>query len=172
MTSPASPKSNATRQIVIGIGNQYRSDDGVGIVIARRIRHWTDRFRVVEASGEGASLMEVWADQDHVVVVDAVRSGSAPGRIHRLDANAVSIPSEFFNYSTHAFSIAEAVEMARALGTLPKRLVIYGIEGKSFAAGTSLSPEVANVVDQVVDQVSRELSETPSQSNASEAPHA
>ncbi len=121
--------------------------------------------------------MAMWTPSDHVVIIDAVRSGSSPGRIHRLDAYKAPIPSEFFNYSTHAFSVAEAVEMSRALGTLPKRLVIYGIEGKSFAAGSELSKEVSSVLEQVIDQVSADLSASAdenrvTQSDSQEVPHA
>jgi hydrogenase maturation protease len=142
---------------VIGVGNVYRSDDGVGIVVARRIREKAEDLHVVDASGEGASLMAMWTPSDHVVVIDAVRSSSSPGRIHRLDSHKEPIPSAFFNYSTHAFSVAEAVEMSRALATLPARLVIYGIEGRTFAAGSALSQEVSAVLDEVVDRVLADL---------------
>ena len=160
MTANARATSDRTivRRTVIGVGNVYRSDDGVGIVVARRIREKNGHLHVVEASGEGASLMAMWTLFDHVVLIDAVRSSSSPGRIHRLDAHEARIPSEFFNYSTHAFSVAEAVEMSRALGTLPASLVIYGIEGRSFAAGSELSPVVARALDEVVDRVTVDLS--------------
>ena len=41
-----------------------------------------------------------------------VQSGAAPGTIHRLDATETPVPSRFFHYSTHAFSVAQAVELA------------------------------------------------------------
>ncbi len=151
--SQAIPDKGAVRRMVIGVGNIFRSDDGIGIVVARSIREKARDLYVFETLGEGASLMAMWTTLDHVIVIDAVRSSSSPGRIHRLDAHKEPIPSEFFNYSTHAFSVAEAVEMSRALGTLPASLVIYGIEGKSFAAGSGLSPEVSGVLDNVADQV-------------------
>jgi hydrogenase maturation protease len=121
--------------------------------------------------------MAMWEPNDHVVIIDAVRSGSSPGRIHRLDAHKESIPSEFFNYSTHAFSVAEAVEMSRALGTLPGRLVIYGIEGRSFAAGSELSQEVSGILDEVIDQVLTDLGKGTTNANVTEnqsqeVPHA
>jgi hydrogenase maturation protease len=51
---------------------------------------------------------------------------------------------------THAFGLATAVELARVLGQLPKRLTVVGIEAASFAQGTTLSPEVAASVDDAV----------------------
>lgn len=144
--------------LVLGLGNAYRGDDGVGCVVARRLREATLPGVVVqETSGEGAALMEAWKDADAVILVDAVQSGEAPGTIHRFDAQAQSIPAKFFHYSTHAFSVAEAVELARALNQLPPRLVIYGIEGENFAAGEKLSLEVAATVDELLSRVRQEI---------------
>ena len=150
---------DATPQtLVIGLGNDFRRDDGAGRVAARMIASaQADGVRVIEASGEGAALMDAWRDAESVVLIDAVHSGAAPGTIHRLDARAQPIPSNFFHYSTHAFSVAEAVELARALDQLPPRLIVFGIEGKDFSSGEDLSPEVAAAVEEVVRQVKGEL---------------
>lgn len=147
----------STASMVIGVGNLYRSDDGVGMVVARRLRDLRPDITVLECSGEGTELMEAWKNAAQVVLVDALQPGSRPGRIVRFDASTERVPSDFFHYSTHAFSVAEAVEMARALEALPPRLIIYGVEGKSFAAGDVLSPEVAAVIDPLVRRISREF---------------
>ena len=150
--------SATTQTLVIGLGNDFRRDDGAGRVAARMIASaHADGVRVIEASGEGAALMDAWRDAESVVLIDAVHSGAAPGTIHRLDARAQPIPSNFFHYSTHAFSVAEAVELARALDQLPPRLIVFGIEGKDFSSGEDLSPEVAAAVEEVARQVKGEL---------------
>ncbi len=143
---------------MIGIGNEYRGDDGVGLAVARAVEAKLGRHAaVIEQSGEGAALMQTWKDAEAVILIDAVRSAAKPGMVHRLDAGELPLPSRFFNYSTHAFSVAEAVEMARALNQLPPRLVVYGIEGRSFEAGVGLSPEVEQAVARVVQCVQEEV---------------
>lgn len=144
--------------LILGLGNPFRGDDGVGRVLARRLREaaWPG-VAVREESGEGAALMEAWKDADSVIIVDAVQSGDAPGTIHRLDARAQSVPAKFFHYSTHAFSVAEAVELARALNQLPPRLILYGIEGRDFSAGETISPEVAAAMDDLLGRVRQEI---------------
>ena len=97
--------------------------------------------------------MEAWKDTSLVLLIDATRSGSPPGTIHRFDAHAEPLPSRFFHYSTHAFSVAEAVELARALDQLPPQLIVYGIEGKNYTAGEGLSPEVETAGAAVVARV-------------------
>ncbi len=144
--------------VVIGVGNLYRSDDGVGLTIARQVDEAAmPGVQVREETGEGAALLDAWQGADVVILCDAVRSGAAPGTIHRLEAHRQPIPAGFFHYSTHAFSVAEAVELARALGQLPPHLVLYGVEGANFTAGVGLSPPVAQAAQAVVRQVLAEI---------------
>jgi hydrogenase maturation protease len=144
--------------LVIGVGNRYRQDDGAGIAVVRKLNELAIcGLATREESGEGASLIETWGSASHVVIVDAVSSGSAPGTIHRLDALRQSIPADFFHYSSHSFGVAEAIEVARALNALPGRLEILGIEGGEFTSGLGLSPEVERAVDKVTALVAREF---------------
>jgi len=151
------PETDA-RVVVIGIGNELLGDDGVGILVARAIeqRHLPG-VRVLEHSGEGASLMEAWSGVQTVIIVDAVISGSPPGTIHRFDAARAPLPQNAFQYSTHAFGLREAVEVARALNLLPTRLVIYGIEGKSFAVGEEISAALADAVALVSERIMEDV---------------
>ncbi len=143
-----------SKLLIIGIGNQYRRDDGVGLLIAHILKEQKlPHTHICEASGEGAALMEAWRGADTVILIDAVLSGAPPGTIHHLDAHAQSIPTNFFSYSTHAFSVAEAIELARILNCLPPRLLLIGIEGQDFAYGMGLSPEVDEAVARVVHSI-------------------
>jgi hypothetical protein len=65
--------------LVIGLGNPYRGDDGVGPVVARAMADRAlESVTVLEHSGEGAGLAEMWAGMDMVILVDAVSSGGTP----------------------------------------------------------------------------------------------
>lgn len=151
--------------LVLGVGNADRGDDAVGRVVARRVREAlatrgelapAGPVAVLEHHGEGAALLEAWKDAVSVVVVDAAAPGTTPGRIHRIDAGSQPLPVALLR-STHAFGVAEAVGLARALGWLPRSLVVYAVEGLSFAAGTPMSPEVetaaADAAARVLDEV-------------------
>ena len=134
--------------LLIGIGNPFRRDDGVGVKVAEalaaaQIPDCTIRI----LSGEGAALMECWNGSDRVIVVDAARTGSNPGRIHELDAARRRIASDFFHYSSHAFGLAEAIEMSRALKQLPESMIVFGIEGADFSEGMGLSPAVETAAE-------------------------
>ena len=144
--------------LVIGIGNDYRSDDGVGLAAIRALtaKHLPG-IQLIECAGDGMNLLETWQAAQKVILIDAVSSGSKPGTIFRFNARSGPIPTQLSFHSTHAFGIAEALELGRALDQLPLYPLLFGIEGKNFAVGTSMSPEVEQAMQEVVDQVMREI---------------
>ncbi len=146
--------------LVIGVGNDYRCDDAVGLIVARRAKERApEGVTVLEESGEGTALLDRWRDASAVILIDAVHSGSPPGTVHRLEAHEGKISGELFCLSTHAVSIAKAIELAKALHQLPSRVVVYGVEGKRFRAGAGLSAEVEAAADQTLDRVMDEVSD-------------
>lgn len=150
--------SSGPHILVIGIGNPYRSDDAAGLVTARRLRSLVPSdVKILEENGEAATLVEAWKDSDIVVLLDAVYSGAKSGSIHRLDAKAQQIPRSLFQYSTHGLGVGDAIELARTLKGLPRRLIVYGIEGKSFDAGTQLSLEVEKAIGKLTGLVLEEI---------------
>lgn len=143
-------QTRLSKTIIIGIGNEFRGDDAAGLVVARRLKAAHPNAEVREQSGEGGSLMASWEGYDTVVVIDAVEAGGEAGEIFSFDVTKEPLPTKFFHYSTHNFSVAEAVETARALGSLPPRMWVYGIQGESFELGRPMTQSVAASVDKVV----------------------
>lgn len=144
--------------LLIGLGNPLRRDDGVGPAILRRLEALAlPGVELRHHVADGAALMELWREAQRVYLFDAVASGGAAGTVHRLDARQRPLPSDFFHYSSHAFSLAEAVELGRVLGQLPPRLIVYGVEGRDYAPGEGLGAAVAQGVEQVVAAVAAEL---------------
>ena len=142
--------------LVIGVGNRYRSDDGAGLEVARRLQG-SDAFDVRESEGEPVALLDVWDGAPAAILVDAVSSGATPGTIHRIDASDQPLPAEIGGApSTHAVGLGEAIELGRALGRLPRKLIVYGIEGERFNAGEELSPRVAAAIESLTEQVLHE----------------
>jgi hydrogenase maturation protease len=149
-----------SRRVVIGVGNPYRGDDAVGLAVAERVRDAVPNDVVVlECEQEPTRLVDAWDGADVAVVVDACAGDDAPGTVHRFDADEGPLPARVFRSSTHAFGVGDAVELSRALGRLPARLVVYGIGGTNFAAGAGLSGPVESAVAAVVEAIARDLEE-------------
>jgi hydrogenase maturation protease len=142
------------KTIVIGVGNPFRGDDGAGPAVAHLLRSQVPvGVSVLEESGEGTSLMGAWRTASRVILIDAVSSDGTPGTIHRMDASDVPVPSTLLPYSSHAFGLADAIEMARALHELPAQFLIYGIEASNFNETRVLSAEVHRAVSTVAAEI-------------------
>jgi hydrogenase maturation protease len=144
------------RLLVIGVGNELRGDDAAGIAVARRLRETAD-LDVRELQSEPTRLLDAWQGRDAVVLVDTMRSGAQPGAIRRLDASQTRLPSDVGgSTSTHAVGLGEALELARTVGRLPRRVVVYAIEGRSFEAGAPMSDAVRSRIEELADRVRSE----------------
>jgi len=141
------------------LGSRFRGDDAVGPVVADRLR--AAGACVLDCADEPTRLLGLWDGLDAVVVVDAVRSGAPAGTVHRLDAGDGPLPRDLGLASTHAMGIADALELGRALGRAPRRVVVLGIEGASFGMGEEMTPAVAAELDGLVAAVLRELEGVP-----------
>lgn len=156
----ASRESQPSPIRIIGLGTELRGDDAVGLLSARRLRALVgDRAEVVEAEMAGVELLELMKGAQVVMLIDAVRSGQLPGTIHRLDASSGPIAPELFPRSTHAVGVADALELARALGVLPPTVIVYGIEVGDTEVGHPLSPEVGHALDKLIQLVLQETDE-------------
>jgi hydrogenase maturation protease len=150
------PSRGAT--VVIGVGNELRGDDCVGLLVAQRLRERAaTQADVLVCEADPAELLTAWTGAELAIVVDTVVSGAAPGTIHRCDVSAAPLPTKLVGFSTHAFGVAEAIELARALDRLPGRTIVYGIEGSSFSAGAPLDPAIEPAVDETLTRIMAEL---------------
>ena len=152
--SGESRKPRSSRIRIIGLGNGMRGDDAVGLLVAHRLRQEIgDRVDVIEAEMAGVDLVELMKGANVVFLIDAARSGQAPGTIHRLDGSAGSISAPIFPRSSHAIGTADALELARAMGVLPTTVIVYGVEVENTEVGRPLSPAVARALEQVVGRI-------------------
>lgn len=147
-----------SRCIVLGVGNPDRGDDAAGRKVARLMRWMTPHHvEVTEHDGEATDLLSRIEGAAAAFLVDACVSDNPVGTVHRFDVNAAPLPQRMFSVSTHGFGLAEAIELARALGCLPPRCVVYAITGEAFETGAPLSPPVAAAIGDVARKLLTEI---------------
>ncbi|MDH6121367.1 hydrogenase maturation protease [Kitasatospora sp. GAS204B] len=154
----------ASRIVVIGVGNEYRRDDGVGRTVVARLaeravaRPLPDGTTLRVCDGDPARLLTLWEAADLAVVVDAAHAHPGhPGRVHRLELGSERLSPSDGPTSSHGLGLGEAVELARALDRLPGTLVVYAVEGANTTMGTGLSAPVAAAVDPLVARIADDL---------------
>jgi hydrogenase maturation protease len=149
--------------LIAGVGSEYGSDDSAGLIAARRLRialasgALRDEVRVVEETGHLTSLMEHWKGIATAVIIDAAVTGRSPGGFIRYEDDSLLKDEACRFASTHGFGVLDAIEIAKHLGVLPNRVIIYGIEAARFGAGDTMCAEVSRAIDEVVVDVVAEV---------------
>lgn len=142
------------RALLAGIGNEFRGDDAVGLLVAERVRQLKlDDVDIVTLSDNLDTLLGLWRDLELVILADAVHSGEPPGTLICFDLLQDPPPRVMTATSTHAFDPLQLVRMARVLDCLPRRLYLVGIEGADFAIGADVCDEVQSALPSAVERI-------------------
>lgn len=143
--------------IIIGIGNDFRRDDGVGLTVAQRIAERNlPGVRVVSGISEPAALLDAWSGAARAVVVDAVTgANSDPGRIRRWTGPD---PETSAVVSSHALGLAQTCALGQALDRMPDELVVFTVDVADTNHGVGLTAAVAAAVTNLVELIVAELS--------------
>lgn len=142
------------RALLAGIGNEFRGDDAVGMLVAERIRHLKlNDVEVITLSDNLDTLLGIWCDLDLVILVDAVHSDETPGTLICFDLLHDPPPHAMSATSTHALDPLQLVRLARILNCLPHKLFLVGIEGADFAIGADVCDEVYAALPSAVERI-------------------
>lgn len=142
--------------LVIGIGNEFRSDDGVGLAVAAQFaKQRLPGVRVMTAIGEPASILDAWTGIPLAVAVDAaIGDGSTPGTIRRWTPGDEDQPAIV---SSHALGLPQTYALGAALGQIPQKLVVFTIDIENISHGVTLTRAVAAAVPAAVEAILAEL---------------
>lgn len=142
---------------VIGLGQELRADDAVGLEVLRR---WQQQYPQTAASPSlrveisplpGLQLLDLFEGADAVVLVDALQSGRPPGTILHLDHDALAAFQG--SPSAHGWGVAETLALAEQLGVVLPDITILAIEGESVSMGSGMSPAVEAALPEVVQRL-------------------
>lgn len=153
-----SSEPGSQKSIVVGLGNDFRNDDAAGLAALRLFRNRNIHdVRVVELRDDLTKLLDHFQGVSRAYIIDAVQSNSQPGTIHRIEATDTYFSQANLPRSTHGLSLRNLLELARLQGTLPAKLIIYGIEGERFDHGNTMTPAVHDSLPRVVESICAEL---------------
>ena len=154
MHTPVKPRLK-----VIGVGNEWRGDDAVGLWVARRLKAAAlTGVEIFETLGTTGAVQDAWKDAAGVIVVDAVAASGPPGAIYRFDGHGAGMPVKLSRSpSSHGWGLAEALALGQVFQELPPWLIIYGIAGENFDPGRGVSPKVAAAIPEAARRIEAEI---------------
>jgi len=160
--------------LVLGLGNPFRGDDGVGAAVVAMLqkRHLPGGVTVEDAGTPGLELLLLWQGYQRVLIVDAAEMGMQPGLWRRFLLEEADLPFDDVSLqgTLHGVGLAESLALAKALEILPPVMVIYGVQPASIGWSATLSKPVLAAVPALCDAISNEVRHPEIQNKFSKLP--
>lgn len=150
---------NQKKIVVLGVGNELLSDEGIGVHVAKEIQKkkiFSPEIEVMEGGTDGFGLINIITDTDRLIVIDSLKGGSEPGTIYKFDIEDAPGTPDIFKTSVHQIGILEVINLSSLIGKTPVTTVI-GVEPKSISTGMELSEEVKAKIPRVIELVRDEV---------------
>ncbi|MFH0933706.1 MAG: HyaD/HybD family hydrogenase maturation endopeptidase [Pseudomonadota bacterium] len=149
------------RIIVLGVGNILLSDEGIGVRAIEQLQQdyiLPPEVVVIDGGTTGMEMLDDLSKCDHIIIIDAVRSGKAPASIVRLADEQVPV---FFKtkLSPHQIGLSDVLATLAFIDEQPGGVTVIGVEPVSLATGMALSPQVEARLPELMDLVVTELRE-------------
>ena len=147
---------------MVGIGQSLRGDDAAGLAA---VRMWREKFpetasrpevRVEASELPGLALINLIADFDVAILVDAVQSNAAPGTIHRIGEKDLSAFSSDAK-SAHGWGVAETLTLSRQLNQKLPAIRIIGIEAAQMVMGAGMSEAIKEAIPLACEAIEQEI---------------
>lgn len=129
--------------LIVGIGNDFRGDDGFGISVARMLTKQFQLPNVHISRGDASELLEYFEQTQYLILIDAIFNPAEPhGQTHHFLVGEQPLETTQLRSSTHLVSISEAIALGRLLDKLPPYVHIFGVIAQNFDYGTDISDKV------------------------------
>lgn len=147
------------RAVVLGIGNTILTDEAAGVRVVEALeRGYALPANVLAIDGgtSGMEMIEDLSDLDFLIVVDVVKTGAAPGTVVKIDGAEIPV---FFRskLSPHQIALPDVLASLELLGTMPREIIVLGVEPISLELGMEMTTTVAERIPQLVGMVVEEL---------------
>ncbi len=142
--------------LVLGVGNTLLTDEGVGIHVVNRLQEqFADKPRTTFVDGGtlSFSLAGLLEEHDQLIVVDAARTGGAPGSVVCYEGSDMDRYLTGDRQSVHEVGLTDLLDIARLSDHYPERRALVGIEPENLDWGEQPSAPVAEAVPVAVSQI-------------------
>jgi hydrogenase maturation protease len=147
------------RAVVLGIGNTILTDEAAGVRAAEMLERdyrMPDNVQVIDGGTSGMEMIEDLSNLDFLIVLDVVKTGAAPGTVVKIAGKEIPV---FFRrkLSPHQIGLPDVLASLELLDTMPKEIIVLGVEPISLELGMEMTATIAAKVPELVDMAVAEL---------------
>ena len=133
--------------LIIGMGNRLKGDDGVGSIIAEKLKEKIREENLFVIDAENApenytgKIKEI--SPELLLIIDAVDFGSYPGDFRIFEIDEIKDTT----VSTHNFSISLLKKFIKV-----DEIYLLGIQPENISFGENLSERVKKSVEKIIEK--------------------
>ncbi len=147
------------RAVVLGIGNTILTDEAAGVRAVEMLEKTyavPDNVVVIDGGTSGMEMIEDLSNLDFLIVIDVVKTGAAPGTVVKIAGDEIPV---FFRrkLSPHQIALPDVLASLELLDTMPKEIVVLGVEPISLELGMEMTSTVAEQIPVLVKMAAAEL---------------
>ncbi len=144
---------------IIGFGNKYRSDDGIGIRIVEELEKldFFENVEIIDGGTSGADLIFLSKECSKIIIIDAIDAGQNVGDVVNINISDVEkfIKRDYKSLSLHELNLADILKLIKAL-KINIDISIIGVKPKKMDFGDRLSPEIEEKIPEIISLVKKE----------------
>ena len=163
----SSGKHQASKILVLGLGNMLLKDEGIGVHVAQKLQEQNlpDNVEVIDGGTAGLDILLSQKGLDKLVVIDAMRAGRKPGTIYKArfkgkqrgQLTKIFAGQKDSKVSLHQVGLIDALAAAEKINCVPKEIVIIGVEPGKVDCGLELTEQVKRMVPEIIKKVLEEI---------------
>ena len=147
----------ANKVLVLGVGNSWRHDDGIGPKIIQELQQQNfTAADLLDGGIDGLALLDHLQLYDNAIIIDAVNMNTDPGTIRSFtpaEINCIQADA----LSTHGFGLAELIALMQKL-TINTKLKIIGVQPQDIEFGEGLTAIITAKIPDILTKVKSEVS--------------
>ena len=151
-----------TRVKVIGFGNKFSSDDGIGPVIIEKLEKSSfsgdKTIEIIDLGTSGSDLIFHIKECPRIIIIDALDAGQDAGKVIKIKEKDIE---KFCNeglssLSLHDLNLADVLKLVRAM-KLKTDITIIGINPLNIEFGEELSPEIQGKIPDIISLIDQTI---------------
>ena len=152
-------ETSCMHAVVIGIGNTILTDEAAGVRVVEALERAYEvppNVQLIDGGTSGMEMIEELSNLDILIVVDVVKTGAAPGTVVKISGDEIPV---FFRkkLSPHQVALPDVLACLELLDTMPKEIIVLGVEPVSLELGMEMTSTVARQVPVLVEMAAAEL---------------
>ena len=141
--------------IILGIGNVLQKDDGLGVYAASYLHEnytFSPEITIINGGVEGINLLNIFMENDHIVILDSIELDDTPASIYALPAQELG-GYGLNSGGAHEIGVIQCLDMLELQGLKIPKTMLIGIIPQHVTFDIALSDTIKEAFEDYISVI-------------------